>query len=165
MYAPFSIHQAIRSGKKGAVIYTLKTLFYYRERKQRIMAFRKFIHSYIEPFCKPYSCNEKYDVIIYGSDQIWRKQPGLKYRFNPVYFAGNILMADKHVSYAASMGIIDLCSEDYTFLKREIKSFYKDLGKGEKLTGRNSTYRTRIPSGIWILLFCCPAVIGSSFYL
>lgn len=125
MYAPFSIHQAIRSGKKGAVIYTLKTLFYYRERKQRIMAFRKFIHSYIEPFCKPYSCNEKYDVIIYGSDQIWRKQPGLKYRFNPVYFAGNILMADKHVSYAASMGIIDLCSEDYTFLKEKLSHFTK----------------------------------------
>jgi len=68
--------------------------------------------------------NSSYDVIIYGSDQIWRKQrlfscPG----FDEIYFGSKIGNVQKRISYAASIGVIDLDNEDVTFLKHHLKNF------------------------------------------
>lgn len=68
-----------------------------------------FIRQYIEPYCRPES--EQYNVVLYGSDQIWRKQrEGVGY--NPIYFGKNNFKSDKHISYAASMGILPDCPKD-----------------------------------------------------
>ena len=123
MYALYSIRRALRYGIKGAIRYTWNAIAKYQRRKERYDSFRKFIQTYIEPYCAPYTDKEKYDVIVYGSDQIWRKQPGLSGRFNPVYFADNILRADKHIAYAASMGIVDLTEKDKGFLKNKLGKF------------------------------------------
>ena len=135
LYALFSIRQALRYGIKGSIRYTWRAISKYQRRKARYDSFRNFIQTYIEPYCSPYTDKDKYDVIIYGSDQIWRKQPGLSGRFNPVYFADNILRADKHIAYAASMGIVDLTEKDKDFLKNKLGKFARISVRENNLSG------------------------------
>lgn len=61
--------------------------------------FKKFQQHYINPFLS--SIEDSYDIVVYGSDQIWRKQPFIN-SYNPMYFGKNILKTKKHISYAAS---------------------------------------------------------------
>ena len=71
--------------------------------RRRYKSFIKFINTYIQPFCK--SQYETFDIVIYGSDQIWRKD--LKYGgYDFHYFGGDWIKASRHVSYAASAGIL-----------------------------------------------------------
>ena len=74
-----------------------------REREQK---FSKFSNKYLKTTQKPYSTNaakpiEKYDCLIYGSDQIW----------NPTCFGDSNLFLgylgdkNKNIAYAASFGI------------------------------------------------------------
>lgn len=68
--------------------------------------------------------NEKnFEIVIYGSDQIWRRHnlPLFK-EFDEVYF-GNSLQAKKKITYAASMGEINLDSADKTFIHSLLKNF------------------------------------------
>ena len=52
-------------------------------------------------------CNLKYDLIIYGSDQIWRYNDFNDHKgFDAVYFGDYISSSTKKVAYAASMGVI-----------------------------------------------------------
>ena len=134
MYSLFSVNYLLRCSKIGAINYILSTIFYWKRRKKRIELFGRFIDKYIAPYCAEYSDKNEYDIIIYGSDQIWRKQLGLSNHFNPIYFADNILHAEKHISYAASMGIVKLDNKDYDFLRNKLKNFYK-LSVREKSLG------------------------------
>lgn len=109
------IKEMFNYGIKDAIKYGLKILLSYKKRKKRITSFMQFIEEFIQPYCIDYSTNDKFDIIIYGSDQIWRKQPELSNHFDPVYFADNILKANKHIAYAASMGNMDLSKKTMTF--------------------------------------------------
>lgn len=120
LYALFSFRKWMQSNKIG---YIKAFLFEGWRKEKRIKCFKKFIHEYIEPYCSPYNSSEHYDVIIYGSDQIWRKQKGTF--FDPVFFADNILSADRHISYAASMGILYKGKEDMEFLQERLSHFDK----------------------------------------
>lgn len=97
----------------------------YSVRKQRLRVFHPFIEEYIEPFCLAFDKFSDFDLIVYGSDQIWRKQPGLGMRFNPVYFGERICSQAKKISFAASMGIINLNADDKLFLKKNLSCFNK----------------------------------------
>lgn len=125
MYDLFSLNQALHGSRYSFFIYPAKFIIFFKKRKKRIELFTKFINKYIAPYCSEYSNKDKYDLIVYGSDQIWRKQSGLGNRFNPVYFADNILCSSKHISYAASMGSVKFEEEDYDFLKKRLKNFYQ----------------------------------------
>lgn len=87
----------------------------------RIRKFRKFIRNRIENHCEN-SANH-FDLIVCGSDQIWRKQPGLNGKFNPTYFAAGGTNADNYISYAASMGIITTDNKDKELLKEWLQKF------------------------------------------
>ncbi len=68
--------------------------------------------------------NQRYDIVFYGSDQIWRKQNYIQFKdFNEYYFAKNRSITKKHVSYAASMGCIYNKKEDIQFLKNNLVNF------------------------------------------
>lgn len=82
--------------------------------KKRIMAVTSFIDKYVSPKCT--LLDEKYDLIVCGSDQIWRKQPE-HYGYNPVYFGKNSIRATKQISYAASMGNLPSSEGDKTKVK------------------------------------------------
>ncbi|KEO71833.1 polysaccharide pyruvyl transferase family protein [Anditalea andensis] len=70
----------------------------------------------------PEEINNNYDVIVYGSDQIWKKYNSRLFKgFDPVYFGAFPKGGDvKKISYAASMGVIDLIDEDKNTLKKLI---------------------------------------------
>ena len=135
MYALYSFRYAIKYGIRGALSYTKNAIVNYGGRKARSMAFGPFFEHYILPYCTNYSSNQKFDIVVYGSDQIWRKQWLWHNRFNPAYFAENLLCADRHVSYAASMGVIDLSAEDKRFLKSHLERF-SDVSVRENDLGR-----------------------------
>lgn len=65
------------------------------------------------------------DVCVYGSDQIWRKQHQVDCEsFNPIYFGSDDIDATKRISYAASMGDIEIESElDKEFIASSLDGF------------------------------------------
>ena len=89
----------------------------------RIKHFENDINEYITPYCKPYCLDEPpYDCVIYGSDQIWRRQIATK-RLNPVYFGQNEISAIKHITYAASMGKMIDTPKEKAQIAQWIKKF------------------------------------------
>lgn len=80
---------------------------------------KKFINEYLSLT----NCLH-FDIAIYGSDQIWRKQH-VKGRFfyNPVYFGNEYVSADRKISYAASMGLIDANDTDKKFLREHLSNY------------------------------------------
>lgn len=106
--------------KKGKLSYLVNRLMLWREHHARIAHFEDAINQFIAPYCKDVS--EQFDVIIYGSDQIWRKQKATE-TFNPVYFGANHFKAGKHITYAASMGDLQKSEEDQIFLKNILGNF------------------------------------------
>ena len=67
---------------------------------------------------------DHYDVVIYGSDQIWRKQKTLILNgFDEVYFGEYPTNTKLRISYAASMGVIKLLEKDSEYLEKILKNF------------------------------------------
>lgn len=113
--------------KRQGLIRKIKFLFSgvinYKGKIKRINSFTPFLEQYIIPFCKPFNDRETYDVIIYGSDQIWRKQKGLGNKFNPVYFGQHIQNCNHKIAYAASMGDVNLNENDIEDLASWLSDF------------------------------------------
>ncbi len=103
MYSLFSWKAFKRQNLKGKCSYTASRILGYRTKAPSYRKFNEFIKKYIEPYCEP--LGTPFDLILYGSDQIWRKQPWLN-TYNPVYFGVHSSQARIHASYAASMGIL-----------------------------------------------------------
>jgi hypothetical protein len=75
-------------------------------------------------FNKATEIDSSYDVIIYGSDQIWRKQKLFSCQgFDEIYFGSRLKNVQKRISYAASMGEIDLDNNDLAFIKDHLNNF------------------------------------------
>lgn len=113
-------------GKIKAIV--LLTLGFNRIIKRR-KGYLKFIQKQFNLSNKPrYKTRDdlrtaNFDLIVFGSDQIWRKQNFPLFKgFNTVYF-GNIPIETKKITYAASMGVINLSSEDNSFLRRMMPNF------------------------------------------
>lgn len=98
----------------GKLYYLYKIGRSFRFVRKRQKNFEVFHKKYTYPFCRPLT--DKYDVIIYGSDQIWRVQKPLK-DYNPIYFGDNQIDAKLHVAFSASMGLIPESMEQRNRLK------------------------------------------------
>ncbi len=116
-----------------SLYYFARNILLYRSRQRRSSIFKAFISNHILNHTHPYNKEEKFDTIIYGSDQIWRKQNGLGNKFNPVYFGDNILTTKNTISYAASMGVIHSDEDDKKFLKEKLSKFSKVLVRESSL--------------------------------
>lgn len=114
MYALFSFASLKYRSVRGNLSYIKSCLQNYKYRKERINNFNKFIAEYIEPFLS--SMNDSYDLVIHGSDQIWRKQLEIK-TYNPIYFGNHDIQTEKKISYAASMGILPDTEKDKIIVK------------------------------------------------
>ncbi len=137
LYVPFSIKEIVNRRFKGSCFYVLERLLYWSDLKLRYNNFISFIKSNILPFCK--SVDEKYDIVIYGSDQIWRKQR-LGIGYNPIYFGDNSINARMKIAYAASMGELPSCEDEKYLLslyenfnsisvrEESLKSFLEEKG-------------------------------------
>lgn len=158
MYDLFSFASMMsRNGVRGKLGYLKYCIMNYRHRKERKDNFNSFIEKFILPYIS--STDETYDVIVHGSDQIWRKQPELG-TYNPVYFGKHSINAKLKVSYAASMGILPTIQSDKSILKELISNLNgisvreSDLMSLVKELGFDNTYHVLDPtlllsSGFW----------------
>ena len=116
------------------------TVTFFR-RYVRIRKFEKFCHTYLNigstiQYPNPNALTDlKYDFVIVGSDQIWRnhESDGKHIGFDPVYFCQHIPKNIRCISYAASMGIIQLNKEDKDVLKNYLNRFSRILVRENSL--------------------------------
>ena len=66
---------------------------------------------------------ERYDAVIYGSDQIWRKQHLGGVEFDDWYFGSDNIQTEKKIAYAASMGKQETTEKDDGYIKRMMQNF------------------------------------------
>jgi len=66
---------------------------------------------------------KQYDLIIYGSDQIWWKSRLDTNGFDPVYWGEFISKNIKKITYAASMGVISLTDSDKRYISNCLNAF------------------------------------------
>lgn len=103
MYRLFSWEDFRRYDARGKASYFKAYLKRFIPSLMRRHNFNRFFQQQIKPYCS--SQDVAFDVIVYGSDQIWRKQRW-GYGYNPVYFGKNEFKAKRQISYAASMGVL-----------------------------------------------------------
>lgn len=63
---------------------------------------------------------ETYDLIIYGSDQIWSKW---KNGFNPFFWGVEHTNTKRKIAFSASMGVLDIKNDDESFIKNALSDF------------------------------------------
>lgn len=118
MYNPFKEFRKYNIKRKTKyIINFLFTFFRTQKRRKKHEDFiKEFLHL---------SKESQYDVVVYGSDQIWRKQHRAVYNyFNPVYFGNDYINSKFKITYAASMGHIEIDSEkDKNFLLESFENF------------------------------------------
>lgn len=103
--------------------YLLVFLLSYSRKLRRKRNFQLFFNKYFDEDSLG-SIVDRYDIVIYGSDQIWRKQNILGINgFLDIYFGSDAISAGKKISYAASMGEIRLENEDFDFLESAFSNF------------------------------------------
>ena len=67
---------------------------------------------------------DKYDIVLYGSDQIWRKQKDFSHSFyDEWYFGSNNIIAKKKIAMAASAGVLNITEKDQLFFQNQMKNF------------------------------------------
>lgn len=100
---------------------------------------KKFFEAFKNNFMnlRPFETNEKFDIILYGSDQIWN--PNIKNGFDKVYFGYHNIPVVQNVAYAASIG-------KSQFSKDELKQFSKIAQKLDRISVREETARDILQS-------------------
>lgn len=115
---------------KDALKYIKNIVMFPISRRERICNFNVFIDKYIAPYVS--SMNDSYDLVIHGSDQIWRKQPEM-HTYNPVYFGKQQINTKRNISYAASMGILPDNDADKHLLKKLLSNLNEISAREENL--------------------------------
>ena len=118
MYKPFKskMHILLRMMLMGGKLLNRKKVM------------QKFIHEQLSISDKPkYSARnsktEHYDVVVYGSDQIWRKQNLGGVGFDEWYFGSDNVWADKKIVYAGSMGQLETTPDDCQYVQLQMRHF------------------------------------------
>lgn len=96
----------------------------YKLKNARYNRFDSFIKQYIIPKPLDYRL-QQFDMAIYGSDQIWSKEPldnGTTY-FDSAYWGDDTITANTKVTYSASMGVLCITPEDHDSIKSSLKQF------------------------------------------
>ncbi|WP_051160121.1 polysaccharide pyruvyl transferase family protein, partial [Cyclobacterium qasimii] len=100
----------------------------YERRIRRSKKFENFIKSRLkltgDTIKNGVDIVDKFDLIIYGSDQIWRyNNYNLFKGFDPVYWGKFPINCPKKITYAASMGVMDIDDSKLTFVKENLSNF------------------------------------------
>ncbi|MGN0235334.1 MAG: polysaccharide pyruvyl transferase family protein [Paludibacteraceae bacterium] len=139
--AEYSLFRPLR-GTFAQMFLTIITsgLTFWR-RRARIHQFQRFMADYL---CLPekakYSnhasvINEPYDCVVVGSDQIWRNQSsvGKYYGFDPTFFCQTLSYPTRCISYAASMGVIQMDEQDRQLFNKYLSAFQTILVREQSL--------------------------------
>lgn len=128
-YWPYGHENMYNSRENGGIKTFVRNLLVLKNRLPRYIRFRKAQRKYLGIASKPmFRTGEQletveYDVIIYGSDQIWWKSKITDNKFDRVYWGQYIRNNVKKIAYAASMGIINLTENDKLEIANYLKSF------------------------------------------
>ena len=120
MYKHFSWKEFTSLSNKAKVKYLVTFFGTFVRLSIRHRNTRRFIDKYFH-----ITHDDYYDLVIYGSDQIWRKhhRPGCD-GYNPIYFGDGLINTPHKVAYAASMGIIEVNNDkDHHFLSNSFNNF------------------------------------------
>lgn len=120
MYKPFSIQKFKALGIKSKINYIYTFILTYFRLKIRRKNTRSFYKEYLN-----LNKSRTYDVVVYGSDQIWRKQhqPTFDY-FNPIFWGDKQICATRKIAYAASMGKYEIDNaRDKEFVRNGLANF------------------------------------------
>ena len=114
----------------GKIKAILILLIGYKRIIKRTNGYEKFIREQFNlsetvNFTTEESLNEiEYDVVVYGSDQIWRRSNYSLFKgFSDVYFGAFPKKVKHKITYAASMGVIDVNDDDKVYLKKMLQNF------------------------------------------
>ena len=123
----FSWSRFVRASLKGKTfmlvrLFSMKSILARKRKLQQFM--REQMNLPVQPaYTEKSASTEKYDVVVYGSDQIWRKLNLGGVGFDSWYFGASNICTDKRVVYAGSMGSISRSQEDGMFMKEQMKNF------------------------------------------
>jgi hypothetical protein len=130
-------------------------------RWKRHRIFLSFARKYLSVPKRPkYSENnfiidENIDLCIVGSDQVWRNREsdGSLIGFDDIYFGTAIPIEIPCISYAASMGIINLSEADKEYLREKLPRFCSLLVREQSLK------KTLHPLGFESEIVCDPVML------
>ena len=116
----FSLSELRELNASAKIVYILTRLLTCIRFLKRRSAARAFAEKYMN-----ISNGESFDVVVYGSDQIWRKFRRTTFKgYDPVYFGQDYVGANRRITYAASMGPVAFDTEsDRTFFKTNMQNF------------------------------------------
>ena len=154
----FSWRKFRESSLRGKMVLLYYTLFWHQARKRRQQNLQAFMHEELGLPLEATHHNDhdvvkEFDVVFYGSDQIWRRQrmpshPG----FDFWYFGSDNVQARK-IAYAASMGSIDVKEDEKETLKKHLMGF-------EAISVREDSLKEWITSlGIKAQIVCDPVFL------
>lgn len=173
IYSIFNPDQFREHSWYGKIKYLIQIFRKYPYLKVRRRNFQVFLEKYIIPYCRPMS--DAYDVVVYGSDQIWRVQKALC-DYNPTYFADNNIDAKLHIAFSASMGVLPNHEEERIKVKRLLSHFNAIAVRETNLLelvhelGYTSAVQTIDPTllldaNTWDLKFPTPSFSGKKYIL
>ena len=124
----FSMDSFEKSSLKGKLAKLARLMLVGHKLRQRKRVMLEFIHGRLGLPVQPKyedrkSVTEPYDAVIYGSDQIWRKQGLGGVDFDDWYFGSDNVQAKKKIVYAGSMGKIATNAQDDAYVKEQMVHF------------------------------------------
>ena len=124
----FSWRKFLESSLKGKMVLLYYTLFWHQARRRRQKNLQAFMHEELglpleAKYHNDHDVVNEFDVVFYGSDQIWRRQCMPSHTgFDFWYFGSGNVQAQK-IAYAASMGSIDVKEDEKEVLKKNLLGF------------------------------------------
>lgn len=124
----FSMASFKKSSLKGKLAKLGRLVLVGHKLRQRKRVMQQFIYEQLGLPTRPKyedrnAMTESYDAVIYGSDQIWRKQGLGGVGFDDWYFGGNNVQAMKKIVYAGSMGKIATNAQEDVYVKEQMAHF------------------------------------------
>ena len=124
----FSLDDFWKSSLKGKVARLGRLVLVGHKLRRRKRVMLQFIHEQLGLPVQPRledrtAVSELYDAVIYGSDQIWRKQGLGGVGFDDWYFGSDNVRARKKIAYAGSMGKMTLDAQDDAYVKAQMAHF------------------------------------------
>lgn len=120
MYKPFVWSHFRNRNILRKIWYVVKSICTYHRLRKRQQRTAQYIHRFLN-----ITSDRRFDIVVYGSDQIWRKLHTASFQgFNPVYWGEGYVEAKRKIAFAASMGKIEIDTDhDKDFVRSHLKYF------------------------------------------
>lgn len=127
-FSIFPLQSFNKANVKGKISIFVRFLLWGIPRYIRKHRLQKFMHEHLGLPKYPKiigndSETEYYEVVVYGSDQIWRKQNLGGVGFDSWYFGMGNVQSKRKVVYAGSMGAVRFESAEKSYVLQNLKNF------------------------------------------